>query len=70
MRTRAACGGRAGPGTASAPARETGLGALIGWPFPCGPAAAAEAQVAARVRNDHGARNTWAAAPKTSSAGF
>ena len=48
-------------GTASAQTRETDLDALVGWPFPSGLVAAAEAPVVAWVRNERGARNVWVA---------
>jgi len=48
-------------GTASAQTRETDLDALVGWAFPSGLVAAAEAPVVAWVRNERGARNVWVA---------
>ena len=47
--------------TASAQTRATDLDALVGWPFPSGLVAAAEAPVVAWVRNERGARNVWVA---------
>ena len=48
-------------GTASAQTRATDLDGLVGWPFPSGLVAAAEAPVVAWVRNERGARNVWVA---------
>ena len=48
-------------GPASAQTRETDLDALVGWSFPSGLVAAAEAPVVAWVRNERGARNVWVA---------
>ncbi len=48
-------------GTASAQTRATDLDALVGWAFPSGLVAAAEAPVVAWVRNERGARNVWVA---------
>ena len=47
--------------TASAQVRQTDLDALVGWPFPTGLTAAADAPVVAWVRNEGGARNVWVA---------